>query len=121
MESVREQIEYGTRCVHGTPLGTPGGADLMCGLCEGGFTCWVDDPEYALRMDLIGPSGAALTDLHQRAHWYESQVGSSMVTDRIMRDVTKNQALVATQEGYSLVWYAVRVGDGRWTEPNYPS
>lgn len=43
MESIREQIAYGRRCKHGTPVGTPGGADLMCGPCEMGTT----DAEYA--------------------------------------------------------------------------
>lgn len=39
MESVAEQIEYGMNiCIHGRNLGTPGGADLMCGDCEAGFT-----------------------------------------------------------------------------------
>ena len=38
MESLQEQIEYGDRCIHGTNIGTPGGADLMCGACEEGLT-----------------------------------------------------------------------------------
>ena len=58
MESIREQIEYGTRCVHGIPLGTPGGADLMCGLCEDGLTTWVDDPLYELTLDITSPPQA---------------------------------------------------------------
>jgi len=48
-ETLQEQIEYGSRCKpHGVPLGTPGGADLMCGLCESGMTTWVADKHYEL-------------------------------------------------------------------------
>lgn len=49
MESLREQIEYGGHCSpHGTAIGTPGGADLMCGLCEQGLTRWVPEVRYEL-------------------------------------------------------------------------
>jgi hypothetical protein len=48
MESIQEQVEYGGRCQHGTAIGTPGGADLMCGLCEDGFDTWVEDPYFTL-------------------------------------------------------------------------
>lgn len=47
-ESLNEQIQYGMRCQHGTSLGTPGGADLMCGYCEDGLDVWVDDPRFRL-------------------------------------------------------------------------
>ncbi len=43
-ETVEEQIEYGDHCEpHGNPVGTPGGADVMCQLCELGLTD--DEPE----------------------------------------------------------------------------
>jgi len=48
MESLREQILYGDHCMHGTAIGTPMGADLMCGWCEDGYTKWVDDIGYTL-------------------------------------------------------------------------
>jgi len=54
MESLQEQIEYGTWCMHGQPLGTPCGADLMCGLCEDGLTHWVEDPYLTLELTLDG-------------------------------------------------------------------
>ena len=38
MESVQEQLEYGDSCMHGTGIGTSGGADLMCHLCESWLT-----------------------------------------------------------------------------------
>ena len=38
-ETDQEQLDYGTiTCVHGMNLGTPGGADFMCGMCESGIT-----------------------------------------------------------------------------------
>ena len=42
MESIEEQVRYGGHCVHGTAIGTPGGADLMCGACEDGYTNLID-------------------------------------------------------------------------------
>lgn len=42
-EELWEQVIYGDHCVHGTPIGTPGGADLMCMWCEDGYTHWLDD------------------------------------------------------------------------------
>jgi len=48
MESEREQLQYGSTCKHGTSLGTPGGADFMCGYCESGFDYWILDPSFKL-------------------------------------------------------------------------
>ena len=54
-ESIEEQIEYGNRCEpHGNPVGTPGGADIMCHECEMGYNTWVDDPLWRLQ---VGPKG----------------------------------------------------------------
>ena len=47
-ESIWEQVVYGDRCMHGTPIGTPGGADLMCGYCEDGYTTWVPERTFEL-------------------------------------------------------------------------
>ena len=45
-ETDQEQLEYGNvTCVHGMNLGTPGGADFMCGECESGFDKRVECPE----------------------------------------------------------------------------
>lgn len=48
MESEREQLLYGDRCMHGTNIGTPMGADFMCQYCEDGLTEWVEEPHYVL-------------------------------------------------------------------------
>lgn len=47
-ESDWEQLAYGNHCKHGTAIGTPGGADFMCGLCEMGFDVWVPEPTFQL-------------------------------------------------------------------------
>jgi hypothetical protein len=52
MESEREQLLYGDHCIHGTAIGTPGGADFLCGLCEDGYDTWVEDPTYELTIQL---------------------------------------------------------------------
>lgn len=54
-ETVEEQMEYGAICIHGRNLGTPGGADLMCGYCEEGMDTWVDDSRYALFLSVKEP------------------------------------------------------------------
>ena len=38
MEPLWEQVAFGDHCIHGTAVGTPGGADLLCGMCEMGMT-----------------------------------------------------------------------------------
>lgn len=53
MESLQDQIEYGRHCMHGTNIGTPGGADLMCGNCEMGWTWWVDSARYGLFIETV--------------------------------------------------------------------
>lgn len=52
-ETVQEQMEYGSYCKHGTNVGTPGGADLMCHNCEMGYDTWYDDPAWILQVKLI--------------------------------------------------------------------
>lgn len=52
-ETVAEQLLYGDHCRHGTNIGTPGGADLMCQPCEMGLFRWVNDPLYTLTLDGI--------------------------------------------------------------------
>lgn len=47
-ESDWEQQAYGNHCMHGTAVGTPSGADFMCGWCEDGYTHWRDDPLFNL-------------------------------------------------------------------------
>lgn len=47
IDNVREDgsvdTDFGEYCRHGKYIGTPGGADFMCGFCEEGWT----DEEYA--------------------------------------------------------------------------
>lgn len=123
MESIREQIEYGTRCVHGIPLGTPGGADLMCGLCEDGLTTWVDDPLYELTLDITSPTtGTVLTDLYQGVGWrasmlHDGPLWRDEVMRSIMRQVRKIDALgdqVSDRSTYVLTWYAKVSEPGYW-------
>ena len=51
METAQEQAHYGGRCIHGTATGTPGGADLMCQLCELGYFDWIEVPRYSLMLN----------------------------------------------------------------------
>lgn len=51
-ESIAEQMEYGDHCKHGTNIGTPGGADLMCHWCEMGMDTWVNNPRFELMFEV---------------------------------------------------------------------
>lgn len=51
METAQEQAATGGHCVHGTATGTPGGIDLMCGLCEAGLFDFIEAPRYALMLE----------------------------------------------------------------------
>ncbi len=130
MESLAEQVEYGHRCMHGTPLGTPGGADLMCGLCEDGLTEWVDDPQYALSFTYGERDQFIIEESARRSHirWWASDVENDDGEDAFMRigDMAMNLdgelAKIPhddTKEFYrNLVWQAVKVCDGYWINPH---
>ena len=52
METRQEQAHYGDRCTpHGVAIGTPGGYDILCGLCEAGLFDWIESPRYALTLE----------------------------------------------------------------------
>ena len=103
MESVAEQIEYGIDiCIHGRNLGTPGGADLMCGDCEAGFTShhvcivcdtklWVQHGQWVVKCE-PNPERTKLAELIyktrnelRRDGRYDSQ-WRNMLTEIIQRD-----------------------------------
>jgi hypothetical protein len=119
-ESVEEQIEYGGYCsTHGNPIGTPGGADIMCHLCEVGFTKWVENPEYTLQMRLMSPG----KPLYYQGAWIS--LGPGFLTIRESQMVKANRTLLKIRK-YLLVfaghspydgifeWRMKQTGDGYW-------
>lgn len=74
METIQEQIEYGSFCKHGTALGTPGGADIMCQLCEIGLDTWVPDPTY--RFIMILKHNGTSVEVRRIGPWHESDINT---------------------------------------------
>jgi hypothetical protein len=121
-ESLQEQIEYGSRCMHGTALGTPGGADLMCGLCESGLTEWVPDPKYGLGFTYgdIDPYSMRQQARHSRVSWWGSDdpsIGWALIWEQV-----KSLSEVTTSEDKTIVnmlrWQAIKIEDGYWVDPD---
>lgn len=76
-----DELDYGHYCIHGTNIGTPGGTDYLCGLCESGFDTPVSVATYEVGVGvsdqrLWPPSTKphfsrddALADLSKGAAW----------------------------------------------------
>lgn len=114
-ESIWEQMAYGDHCVHGTSIGTPSGADLMCGLCESNLTAWVDDPAYELRLRVSGT-----TIPLRSAVWRESQIGLADVGQRVGQAIVNAFRFlrVATIDiSNDVEWCAFKTDSGYWMEP----
>lgn len=114
MESIREQIEYGSRCVHGTALGTPGGADLMCGACEDGLTWWVESPRYGLFLETVSTRGitGALVE------WSDPETADDDYLAEIERHIRWWADTVAETDDPSDFRFVVRrTRNGYWDEP----
>jgi hypothetical protein len=120
-ETVQEQIEYGNRCTpHGNPVGTPGGADIMCHECEMGLTKWVDNPTFMLQMRLLshGPP------LHYQSHWIG--LGEHLTIQRSRmnkanRQLVKIHRYLTIFGGHDQLagifeWRMHQVRDGYWDE-----
>ena len=121
METVAEQMEYGRTCVHGYNLGTPGGADLMCPLCEDGYTKWVDDPQYGLAFTF-----GDLDEWTTRRVAYESGISwseSEGIEVGIERFTQRMEAIYDIDgfEDYmgKFRWQFVKTHNGYWTQPRH--
>lgn len=132
METIREQIAMGRHCVHGTAVGTPGGADLMCGRCEDGATRWVPTPLHSAAVTTTIVGGDSQTAgqttitfpwaLHSRG---ESKTGRWLRTSDPSRVEAWAEAIAAevqgwSEEGCALTWVTVTTTveeDGYWDVP----
>ncbi len=119
METVAEQIEYGTRCVHGHNVGTPGGADLMCPLCEDGYTKWVEDPSYSLAFTFgdLDEWATRQAALEGYVSWRESEdIDEGMA--RLRRQVESVFDIDGFEDMmHKFRWQFVKVHNGYWTQP----
>ena len=113
-ETDQEQIEMGGYCVpHGNPIGTPGGADIMCHECEMGLTRWVEDPIWALR---VGPERGEVnfTTFLFRQSEYDNP---SVATLRRMAKMKRFLMMFGTEDVLETFTYEMhRVQGGYWAE-----
>ncbi len=117
MESEREQLMYGDRCTpHGHQVGTPSGADFMCGLCEAGLTRWVMDRYWGIVW-----VGNDLSDweVQRQAHsspykWQDSD--SQEVKDKVWASFVTDSRLdvVTTGRFKGQFFKAVVYAEGEW-------
>jgi len=116
-ETVEEQMEYGTLCVHGRNLGTPGGADLMCGWCEDGYTHWVDDPSYMLYVGFrqVPPKEAAFA---MPISWRQSELTKGEVDWGYVADcLGVGMAGMSPEMAGPFQWRVYQVEGGYWDVP----
>lgn len=106
MESLQDQITYGRHCVHGVPVGTPGGADLMCGYCEDGDVWWVESPRYGLFIETISTgltSGAV-------AEWSDPLTADDEYIARAWARISEWVAMAEGHDDVRLIVKPTRLG-----------
>lgn len=113
-EELWEQVAYGDHCKHGTSIGTPGGADLMCQWCELGFDTWVDDPRYTLYLGINQEPDPVWRGIKQMS-WRESDIHLTATHYRL-EQAADQFSRVAEEAGLTLHWWVVREDGGYWDE-----
>ena len=124
METLAEQIEYGDHCIHGVNIGTPGGADLMCGLCEDGCNMLHDDPSYTLLLTFGQEApewnGEGLQETWWRLSDLDSLVGAGRVWDKIearAQSWQKTLSEILNREDLPVLFWEARLVDhGYWDQ-----
>jgi hypothetical protein len=107
----------GDHCVHGTYVGTPGGADYICGLCEDGLDYWVEDPSYELTISVNdGPVFVAGS-----AHWPSNIAGRDRWALRrlvlLRRDIRTFSQLIEDSNRQAVPTFQMRLANsGRWEQ-----
>lgn len=119
METRTEQATYGMRCDHGAPLGTPGGYDLTCHLCESGLTHWYADPMYAMQMGLPDENMPWWPELPNMsiattAMWRASDLTGPNACMTMRRKLQKWDDLLG--EG-NVEYQVVKIDEGYWGQP----
>ena len=127
METVEEQMEYGDHCVHGTNVGTPGGADLMCQLCELGLTEWVEDPLLELQVKIHYTTENVEKDIPWSAsRVYPLRIRMSTLleefddtVDKLVQEMARFEDMVCAHERVKAdpKWRLHPVEKGYWDEP----
>lgn len=106
----------GDHCMHGTYIGTPCGADYICGLCEDGYTKWVSDPRSALLLG-FGVDPAQTGHRLEQTAWRASE-GPETAFQRVLAAAERIQDILGefqSREDYpTLVWVVVQTDGGYW-------
>lgn len=125
-EDYEDARRFGTRCLHGTNVGTPGGMDLMCGLCENGLTRWYPDPMYGLQMRLLSAAPEMEwwpplqhISIQQTAVWRESNLSGPNACMTMRRKLSAWSEMFETEGELNTLEYRVlQVDEGYWGEPS---
>lgn len=112
-EELYEQIAYGDYCRHGVALGTPGGADLICGYCEAGLDIWVDDPKWELWAIFV--DGDAQWPIRIKCSWRESDAHTSEIRKKVAVAILRTLRAFSST-AWIRIEFEARKGDlGFWT------
>lgn len=115
-ESIHEQMEYGSRCRHGVNLGTPGGADLMCGYCEMGLDTWVEDPLWQLQFSVTWDGHQLVPPTATDIQWRESGTFKHVTERLISAGITWQQVADESNADVVMEFWFKAIEPGRWVE-----
>lgn len=103
----------GDFCRHGRYIGTPGGADYMCQLCELGFDRWVADPLWGVMLTFGKPADGPVQ--YRRVVWWRESDGIEKAWGELA-DVAASWEAYATLPagGATLYWEAAKFDEGYW-------
>jgi len=115
-ETVEEQMYYGDHCKHGTNIGTPGGADLMCQLCELGLDTWVANPAYEMMFEITWDDHVLLQPTATGVRW-RAKDDHDFTLSKIMNLVEEHQRIASESDAVIVATYSVEQRDsGYWAE-----
>ncbi len=100
-------------CIHGAYVGTPGGADHICGFCEAGMRTWVEDPTFQLYIGWKSDDGETAV-FPSGITWRYSQLLSPYDWSRVTARLTEFHEKMP--EGHVVAAEVHRMSDGYWTE-----
>jgi hypothetical protein len=121
-ESEWEQLIYGDVCKHGTAIGTPGGADFLCGLCESGMDYWIPEPSFQVFMAFNPDHDGSVPATRWRDRYLLSDVLSQELIIQsiiqmyvgLMEDPEASDVWEQTLQG--MEWEVKQVADGYWCD-----
>lgn len=113
-ESIEDQMYYGDHCKHGTNIGTPGGADLMCHWCEMGMDTWVANPAFEMMFEILWDDHVLLQPTATGVTWRAND-DVDYTFEKIMKVVEEHQRIANESKAVIVTTYTVVQKDsGYW-------